>query len=294
MTTRVTTAIALTGVLVSGWLVQRVKDADIRPSSEIAGLEAHESNAGASLLGQFRTSAATWLWVRTDLYLHNGVEMRPRTSEEQSGGRQAESAAEGEAEIGHNEDIVTVIPSAERDFRGVFGEVERQVAAYKGMQDHHHNDPVTTLPLFRLMTWIDPKFIPGWTTAAFVMTTLKDPGANASAKRFLLDGLVENPDCLAILAAIGRHEVVVERREDLAIKYLELARVAGRKNLNFLSEDERTSLQECYRWLAFAYRDIGQVMKMQEVAREGLRYFPEDVPLAGALKPTCAIVPRRA
>src|SRR5579864_179950 len=51
-------------------------------ASDMAGLQAHETHASASLLGQFRTSFSSWLWFRTDLYLHNGVEMRQMTDDE--------------------------------------------------------------------------------------------------------------------------------------------------------------------------------------------------------------------
>src|SRR5688500_7510109 len=66
----------------------------LQPPEAPAGLDAHETNASASLLGQFRSSASAWLWLRTDLYLHNGVEMRPMTEWEKKSGVQNHGAAE--------------------------------------------------------------------------------------------------------------------------------------------------------------------------------------------------------
>ena len=38
---------------------------EVEPKGRVAGLNAHETHASASLLGQFRTSVSGWLWVRT-------------------------------------------------------------------------------------------------------------------------------------------------------------------------------------------------------------------------------------
>ncbi len=70
----------------SGFTVSDVRE-EAKPKGRYAGLEAHETHASASLLGQFRTSVSGWLWLRTDLYLHNGVAMRPLTDQEIASGR---------------------------------------------------------------------------------------------------------------------------------------------------------------------------------------------------------------
>ena len=41
--------------------------------------------------------------------------------------------------------------------------------AYQAMANHKHNDPTAAMPMFRLMTWLDPTFVPGWTTGANIL-----------------------------------------------------------------------------------------------------------------------------
>src|SRR5205814_1832242 len=88
------------------------------PASDMAGLQAHETHASVSLLGQFRTSASSWLWLRTDLYLHNGVEMRQMTEEEKNSGMSSEEAAEdGHKRLMDESTVLTTVPNKQRDFR---------------------------------------------------------------------------------------------------------------------------------------------------------------------------------
>ena len=68
---------------------------EVNPSIQGAGLEAGEQAAGASLLGQFRSSASSSLYQRTDLYLHGGVELRPMTEGEKQAGKVGSDLHEG-------------------------------------------------------------------------------------------------------------------------------------------------------------------------------------------------------
>src|SRR5262245_38227364 len=61
------------GLASSGYVAGNLKSYTEAPVVP-AGLDAHETNAAASVIGQFRTTTTGWLWLRTDLYLHNGVE----------------------------------------------------------------------------------------------------------------------------------------------------------------------------------------------------------------------------
>ena len=163
----------------------------VNPPIPPAGLEAHETHASASLLGQFRTSASSMLWLRTDLYLHNGVEMRPLTDQEVSEGKKGVGGAkDGHEAIVNDDAIVTVVPSAQQDFRGVFGDVERAVNAYRDMRGHEHRDPVQALPLFRLMTWLDPQFVTAWVTGATIIARDRSSEGTTRALSFLAEGEV--------------------------------------------------------------------------------------------------------
>ncbi len=241
-----------------------------------AGLDAHETHASMSLLGQARTNISSWLWLKSDLYLHNGVEMRPLTDEEKRKGVAAQTAANDGHEQLFSESDVTVVPSKRDDFRGSFGDVERATATYKDMREHHHNDPAAAMPLFKLMTWVDPEFVQGWTTGATIIARKPDTRSTFEALNFLNDGLKANPSSVEMLVEIGYLHLT--RRKDLktAAAYFERARFAGRTHSKELDDEERDALEQAYRWLALCYRDLGDHKALHEVADEGLRTFPDD------------------
>jgi hypothetical protein len=249
----------------------------VHPPSKPAGLDAHETHGASSLLGQFRTSTSSWLWLRTDLYLHNGVEMRRLTDHEiQRGHEGVGGHDDGHEQLHDDSQIVTVIPGAERDFRGIFGDLERITKAYKDMKGHAHNDPETALPLFRLMTAIDPQFIPGWITGGMVIARKRTEEGTTKALEYLQSGLDQNPESLAIRSEMAR--LLITRRSDFnrAIILLEDAVALGWEHRDHLSEDEQEAVVDCFRWLSMALREVGKQERSQEVAAWGLEMVPDD------------------
>lgn len=254
------------------------------PVVPVAGLEAHETHGSVSLLGQFRTSVSGWLWVRTDLYLHNGVQMRPMLAAEHHRGVDSEHGSDGiDEQIKHGA-VVTVIPSADRDFRGVLGEVERQVSAYKSMKNHTHNDPKSALPLFRLMTWIDPQFIPGWTVGASVLLRGQSQEAYGKALQYLGEGLEHNPDDIILLKEMGYIWTRPLHDLEKGKSYFERVRTNLRgASVAALDEDAQEAARDSYRWLVLIERDTMRREEAIKVAREGLELFPEDYTLSHTL-----------
>lgn len=256
----------------------------MNPPVRAVGLEAQDTHAAASLLGQFRTSVSSFLFLRSDLYLHGGVEMRPLTAQEVKSGKTGVGHAADETEqISDDDHIVTVIPSKKEDFRGVFGDVERAVASYRDMKGHHHQSPSQTLPLFNLMTRIDPQFVDGWTTAGYILLWDKKPGCVEKSLDFLQRGLAENPESIDILGQIGYcylrdiKEIGYEGRHfDKALPYLEKARKIGLDNFKLLSDKEKEALEENYRRLSICYRELGKFREMKANAAEGLQLFGQD------------------
>jgi hypothetical protein len=240
------------------------------------GLDAHENHSAVSLLGQARTNVSSWLWVKADLYIHNGVEMRPLTDAEKRLGLQAQTAAADGHENTDTDQEMTVIPAAGQDFRGWFGDVERETTAWKDMSNHRHNDPKGSLPLFRLMTWLDPNFVPGWTMGSTILARDTSPAGTYHAMQFALDGLQQNPDSVEMLAQLGY--LSLTRRHDLkvAVAYYDQARLVGRAHLLKLDDDEREALDQSYRWLALCYRNLGDKPAWKKTVGEGLKLFPQD------------------
>ena len=249
----------------------------VHPVGNPVALDIHEEKAAASLLGQFRTSMTGWLWLRTDLYLHNGVQMRPLTDAEKAAGLKgvgAENNEEGAA-LG-DDNLVNLVPNRENDFRGVFGDVERAVSAYKDMSKHAHNNPRQTLPLFRIMVWFDPGFLKGWRTgAALIASDHSDSGTDRAIK-FLEEGLDHNPGQPQLLTDQAVFFAARKRQFEEAIPKLEEARRNGLELIKHLDEDGLESLQLTYRCLTICLWYQARVPDVRRYAKEGLQIFPGD------------------
>ncbi len=254
------------------------------------GLEEHETYAAASLVGQFRTNVAAWLWVRTDLYLHNGVELRPMTEAEKSIGVQsAEGRSNGEGVHLDERNLTTAVPAEANDFRGVFGTLERATQAYQIMGGHAHRDPQAALPLFRLMTWADPQFEEGWSVGASVMRNRSVHEADV----FLVDGIQANPRSLLLRTDLAELRLVHEKAPRAAVELLKALTRDGEARAH-LGEDEAEALQRAFRWEVLGERAIGNPEAARATALRGLRLFHDDAVLARHAFPVPAILSESA
>ena len=263
-----------------------IKDT-VNPVIKPVGLEAHDSHAAASLLGQFRTSASSWLFLHADLYLHNGVEMRPLTDGEIRLGLKGVGSNPNEAKLHDDSKIVTVVPSQKIDFRGIFGDVERATSSYKDMTGHSHNTPRDSLPLFRLMTFLDPQFVPGWTTGANIMLWEKDREGFRKALIYLNEGLKHNPKSIDILSQIAFcHLKEFDGKRDFAaaLPFLQQASVIAHENWGKLSTEEISATETNYRRLAVTLRELGKAEEQRRIVIEGLEHFPDDTPMGRMLR----------
>jgi hypothetical protein len=250
-------------------------ESELNPAIDSKTLEAGEKAAGASLLGQFKTSSAANLYARADLYLHGGVELRPMSrGETNQGVRNAQVAGNQAQQLGSEADMVTSIPSPERDWRGFIGDMDRATGAYKDMHGHTHNDPGVTFPLFRLMTWIDPHFITGWTTGSMMLTETRTREDAQKSIDFLKQGLAANPESIDILTRIGvlHAQQMGEVREGLryfnrALKVIHEGKIGP--------EDQDAEI-ETYRWLCICYDNLGDRETLKRIADEGIEKFPDD------------------
>lgn len=236
--------------------------------------------ASASLLGQFRSSMSDFLWLKVDRYVHGGVELRGQTPQEKAAGNaDAVTSADGGQENGNREHRgeTTVIPSARRDWRGPLGDLERAVQPYQDMSHHTHRDPKEALPIFRLMTWSNPHFIPGYTVGAAMMARggkdKLDPAID-----FLKEGERNNPDSIEIAQALG--EMYTSRKRDFptGMPYLAQAMALGKaRDKSTLTDDEDEAFQNAYRWAVLNRREAGDQKAARAYALEGMRLYPGDV-----------------
>lgn len=268
---------ALLVMVGAGWISKPI-DLEIHPGNNATGLEVHETHAGASLLGQFRTSFTSWLWLRTDLYLHNGVEMRRLSHLEMEGGKQGVGGTEPKEDNHHHDDskIVSVIPSAKDDFRGILGDVERASKAYKDMTGHSHNDPEQALPLFRLMTWIDPEFIQGWVVGASVLARDRSSAGTRRAIDHLKEGINANPKSFALYGEVGRMLMFRDRDLTSSEPYLSKAFQFGMAKIKTFEEEDGELFVETCRLYSLNLREQGRFEESESVASKALAIFPND------------------
>jgi len=228
-----------------------------------------------------RRLLAQLLWVKTHAVLHAGVEERDaRPGEAQSragefhqhGGAsepEPETAEPGHDEHGHDEHgeegHVFVIPPAREDFRGALGDLERAVKPYAGTDGKlYSKDSSQTLPFYRLMTWVDPHFIQGYTIGStFINKVGKETGP---AIQFLLEGERFNPDSFEIQTELGHLYLVYQHDYAAAEKHLRRAiALLPRRTLTELEDETRI---DAYRWLALNYVQWEKPAEAVRFARE--------------------------
>jgi hypothetical protein len=235
-----------------------------------------EKTASASLFGELRGGMADYLWLKADRVLHNGVEMRAMTTGERAGGRRARAShAHGEDARdakGHAEGETTVVPNREADRRGLMGDLERQVKPFMDARQHHHRDPKDTAALFRLMTWANPRFIPGWIVGANILAGAA--GRPKEALEFLKEGESHNPESLEIQTEIGRYALVKFHQGAEAERRFRRAIALGAARPK-LSEDEQAGWEEAHRWLFIQLHRAGRLKEAVALARTATTRFPE-------------------
>lgn len=198
------------------------------------------------------------------------------SDEEIKAGVQAAGSKDKElGELLNDNKTVTLVPSKDRDFRGIVGDIERETQSYHSMKEHGHNTPKDALPLFRLMTWIDPQFVPGWTTAATIIADDRTDQAFFQGVQLLQEGLQANPKSVVLLNELGHFYAGKKHDYEKALTYL-LPATELELDIKLLDENEGEAYQNAFRWTALCYREIGKPELQRKIAIRGLQRFPDD------------------
>lgn len=178
-------------------------------SRNVEARAVRNTSSVAVMLGEVRTAMSDVMFIKSERYLHSGVAFVPHMEEEvlSVSGAMAH-AEEHQAEVGQTdepgeeaEQHRTIIRTADEDFRGFIGHLERQVKPYQEPGDPHtHTDGTELLPWFRVMTVSDPHYVPGYTTGAFWLKSRRPDEALA----FVDEGIRNNPDAFQIHFAKGQ------------------------------------------------------------------------------------------
>ena len=215
------TVIWISGLLLSAAIASRVDPGSYSggrsrdPDARIR----RNGSAVARLLGGFRTSASDLLFIKTELYHHGGVAYAPHSHDDHHShdSLDAEIDEHGHEshdcdELGHDHRAETLIPTEDRDFRGFVGRLHRQVKPWRDPSlPHVLSNTREMLPLFRLMTKIDPSYVRGYAAGSFFLQL----ESLDSAFAFLDEGIRHNPDAFQLYSARG-------------VLWLKKARLAGR------------------------------------------------------------------
>lgn len=288
----------LTSILAAGavWLVGVFCFVEARPLLDYTDdfsprdfTEFHGSVVG-SLLGQFRMSVGDLLWLKSDEYLHSGVRHRKRTQRERDEdasdadnhhhGDDAEpSGPTGTVGNGsehedhdHDRDMVTVIPAADADVRGIFGDLDREVHPFA--LHAAHSDPNELAPWYRLLTYVNPNHVRGYIVGAYVIG--EHGNQPEAAVEFLLEGERNNPLSLEIKEALGRFYLFQFADPDRALAYFEQAIAIGQGKAA-LESGEEFALRNAYRNRVLAYwQGKNDPATARRYLIEALERFPRD------------------
>ncbi|MDX1971124.1 MAG: hypothetical protein SFY68_01195 [Candidatus Sumerlaeia bacterium] len=177
-----------------------------RSRDEQARVERNSSSV-AQLFGELRASMSDIVFLKTERYLHGGIAYSAhmnvaRTVQEETSEYDAhEKEARGVAGDEHEEEddhsgTPTLIPTAEDDFRGVIGHLERQIRPWQDPSiPHQHSTGTELLPWYRVMTLSDPHNIRGYLIGAYWLSNL---GKFEEARQFITEGIGHNPEAFQL------------------------------------------------------------------------------------------------
>jgi hypothetical protein len=278
-----------------------VSDATYQPSE----IEAAKESIALSLMGQLQMSVGDLMWLKSMEYLHVGMVQRMPTKGEEEDGFMRHDAIGTAVGMGHAEGVNMVLDK-NRDWRGLLGEIHRNVTCYQ--EGHVHDDPKEIIPWYQLAVRLNPRLERLYTLGAFYLTDFA--GDPAEAKDLLVAGLKANPDSFEVKAALGRlffeyadrleqliHEEnrgkVIEVPANEAHFHPKNTKEAYQVAVDVLTEGARNALElklamrdkrevfdefqtqvhgETYLFLARALTELGEYDKAIAVCDEGLEY----------------------
>lgn len=170
------------------------------------------SSAFATILGEIRASAADLMWVKTELYLHNGVAFKghinrdelTRTGEalvhQHHRHEHADHDEEDDDDCAH---AGTLIPEPAKDYRGFIGTLQRQVQPWQDAKaPHAHAAGDELLPWYRMLTYSNPHHWRGYMIGTWWLS--KNNTTRTQAESFIDEGVRNNPNVFQLHLMRGR------------------------------------------------------------------------------------------
>lgn len=209
-----------------------------------------DSSALGMILGEVRTSLADFIWIKTELYAHKGVQFVSHTDQaefdppdetlsgaghdhdghdhgghdhgghdhgghEHSAGPETRKPGDG---YKHDMTAATVIPAPQKDFRGFVGDIHRAVHPW-GLDHEWEPTSRQILPWYVLVTKMNPRHGRGYSVGAWLLLQAEDaPNRLEEAEKFCETGIEKNPDYFPLYEIMVRVQMEKEDWE-AAIDY---------------------------------------------------------------------------
>lgn len=190
----------------------------------------------------------------------------------------------GHDHTAHDHEVVPLILTPEEDFRGIIGEVERQVKPYSREHvDHIKGQERQSLPWLRLATWINPDHDMAWIAMAFWLQATKQEHKALEAIELLeraraLNRPRENEPYRkqALLYMLGHLYLIEADNPRKAREILEESYELGTRDFDELDPVQRDWLNFCVRDLVQSCRRLGLHQSAIDYCTSGILLFPDD------------------
>ncbi len=273
-----TNLMCIPGLLIAALLVHLLTphlqvEARYKPSE----YEAAKESIAVSLMGQLRMSVGDLMWFKTLEYLHNGIIYRMPTKREESTGVHAVEFTGMGAGVAHK-DGPALVPDQETDWRGVLGEMNRNIEPWRPGHAQH-SAPQELIPWYQLLVRFNPHYIQAYTNGAFFMSDFA--GEPEMGREFLAAGAEKNPWSFEIRSALGRLCFDYFKDYENAVEVLVKAVELGKEEKRYLAkrDDEFDNVQEqllseAYLFLARSYVELEQYDEALAVCDAGMKEVP--------------------
>jgi len=227
-------------------------------SRDTAQRSLRNRSAAAVILGEIRSSMSDIMFIKTEIYLHSGVAYKLNIDynalsskgslEDKGTGQQPPAPPQNEQHPedklshapeeheDHEHDHVhppgqdhihfkcegadTVIPTREKDFRGFIGDLHRKVKPWiDPSKPHLHTSGTELLPWYRLMTISNPQNVRGYMIGAWWLKHIGKKPQLLEAKKFLEEGIENNPDAFQLWLMHGHIMHALEKDREAKKSY---------------------------------------------------------------------------
>lgn len=254
------------------------------------------SSAFVTILGEVRASAADLMWVKTELYLHNGVQFKGHLNVDElthTGAVAARHEHEEHHHDGAHEDdddddctrAGTLIPEASKDYRGFIGTLQRNVQPWQDAKAPHVHAPGDELlPWYRMLTYSNPHHWRGYIIGTWWLA--RNPSALTQSEDFINEGVRNNPDVFQLHLMRGR--VLIQRQAwtdalnafRRAAALAEKIRPAEGKVCTTWSASDEEDYAAALRYIPLIeLRKLNDPAAARKSIAAGLQRLPDDTPL---------------